>query len=170
MYSLIITINLLCINGIIKTKPHKLNSCQVLFLTLFASDVTVGVLQLPLKIYLLWKTNVLTCFELQLRMFLTAFPILMSGSLLCMISIDRYINVVCNTYYKKLATKKSLPLTIISVIVISFIWATFEPVLLPAGVDKRKVAKGYIVLAIFGIAELVIAITLNLALLTNVKR
>ena len=94
----------------------------------------------------------------------------MSGSLLCMISIDRYINVVCNTYYKKIAKKKSLPLTIISVIVISFIWATFEPVLLPAGVDKRKVAKGYIVLAIFGIAELLISITLNLALLTNVKR
>ena len=134
------------------------------------SDVTVGVLQLSLKIYLLWKTNVLTCFELQLRMFLTGFPILMSGSLLCMISIDRYINVVCNTYYKKIAKKKSLPLTIISVIVIFFIWATFEPVLLPAGVDKRKVAKGYIVLAIFGIAELLISITLNLALLTNVKR
>ena len=46
MYSLIITINLLCINGIIKTKPQKLNSFQVLFLTLYVSDVTVGVLQL----------------------------------------------------------------------------------------------------------------------------
>ena len=165
---LIITVNLLSIIGIIQTKLKKLNSSQVLFLTLFVSDLTTGALQLPLQMYVLWTTNDITCFELQLSMFSTAFPMLMSGSLLCVISIDRYINVVSNTYYRRFVTKKSLSVTIILVMVVSFIWATFETLFL-AGVDKGKVAKGYIALATYCAAELVIAVTLNVALLINVK-
>ena len=166
---LIITINLLSINGIIKTKRNRFSSSQILFLILFASDMIFGALQLPVGIYIFWKKNRLTCFELQLNVFSRVFPIIMSFSLLCVISIDRYINVVYNSYYKRIVTKKLLPVKIVLVIVTSFIWATFEPLFL-VGVDKVEVGKGYIVLATYCEALMVINITINVALLTNAKK
>ena len=45
--------NLLLIFGIIKTKRNKLNASQILFLTLFLSDLAVGVAQLPMTLYLM---------------------------------------------------------------------------------------------------------------------
>ena len=166
---LIITANLLSINGIIKTKRKKLNSSQILFLILFASDMTIGALQLPVGIYIFRKKNRPTCFELQLNRFSITFPIIMSGSLLCVISIDRYINVVFNTYYKRIVTKKLLPVTIGLVIVTCFIWATFEAFFL-TGVDRRKVGKGYIGLATYCEVLMVTDVTINVALLINVKK
>ena len=123
---LIICANLLLVIGIIKIKRHKFISCQILFLILFLSDLIIGVVQLPFLIYLLWKTSNLTCIETQLRAISTSFPIIMSGTLLCVISVDRYINVVSNQYYKRIVTKKSLPVAIIFTILISLTWAIFE--------------------------------------------
>ena len=44
---LIVSANLLSIFGIIKTKRNKFTSSQILFLTLFVSDLAIGVVQLP---------------------------------------------------------------------------------------------------------------------------
>ena len=165
----IITINLLSINGIIKTKKKKLNSSQILFLILFLSDVTIGALQLPLGIYIFWNRKRATCFEIQLNQFLIIFTTLMSGSILCVISIDRYINVVSNTYYKRIVTKRLLPVTISLVIVTSSIWATITAPFLN-GVDRREVGKRYIALATYCEALMVINIAINITLLTNVKK
>ena len=44
---LIMSLNLLLILGIIKTKKKKFTSSQILFLTLFVSDLTFGVVQIP---------------------------------------------------------------------------------------------------------------------------
>ena len=165
----IITINLLSINGIIKTKKKKLNSSQILFLILFLSDVTIGALQLPLGIYIFWNRKRATCFEIQLNQFLIIFTTLMSGSILCVISIDRYINVVSNTYYKRIVTKRLLPVTISLVIVTSSIWATIAAPFLN-GVDRREVGKRYIALATYCEALMVINIAININLLTNVKK
>ena len=90
---LIICATLLLIIGIIKIKRNKFTSCQILFLILFFSDLIIGVVQLAFLIYLLWKTSDVICFEAQLRAFSLSFPKIMSGTLLCAISIDRYINV-----------------------------------------------------------------------------
>ena len=165
----IVTFNLLSINGIIKTKRKKLNSSQILFLILFVNDMAIGGLQLPVGIYIFWKKKRPTCFEIQLDHSLRTFTLIMSGSLLCVISIDRYINVVCNNYYKRIVTKKLLPVTIGLVIITSFIWATLEKFFL-VGVDKREMGKGYIALATYCEVLMVINITINVGLLTNVKK
>ena len=166
---LIITVNLLSINGIIKTKRKKLNSSQILLLILFVCNITIGALELPVGIYILRRKNRLTCFELLLNQFSISFPTIMTGSVLCVISIDRYINVVFNTYYKRIVTKKFLPVAIGLVIVTSFLWATLDA-LLVVGVGKKKVGNGYIVLATYCLALMVTGITINVALLTNVKK
>ena len=133
IYPLIITVNFLYINGIIKTKQKKLSSSQILFLILFFDYMTIGALQLPVRIYIFLKRNRPTYFELQLNRFSITFPIIMSGCYLCVISIDRCINVASNTYYKIIVTKRLLPVAIGLVIPTSFIWATFEALFLVEG-------------------------------------
>ena len=65
---LIIGANLLLIIGIIKTKRDKFTSSQILFLTLFLSDLTVAVVQLPMLLYIGWKESS-TCLEFQIGFF-----------------------------------------------------------------------------------------------------
>ena len=165
---LIICANLLLIIGIIKVKRNKFTSSQILFLMLFLSDLIIGVVQLPFLIYLLWKTSDLTCFEAQLRTFCTSFPIIMSGTLLCAISVDRYISVVSNQYYKRIVTKKSFQVAIAFMILISLTWALFET-LYQGKVDVKTKAKGYIVVTTYFVASTVVGVAFNIALLRNVK-
>ena len=89
---------------------------QILFLTLFVSDLTFGMVQIPSKIYLLWESSEPTCFEVQLSAFSMPFPMCMSFNLLCPISIERYIYIVHNRFYKRTVTKKLLAIVIISLI------------------------------------------------------
>lgn len=63
---LIIGVNLLSIFGIIKTKRNKFTSSQIVFLTLFVSDLTISIVQLPIHIYLTWKASNQTYFEIEL--------------------------------------------------------------------------------------------------------
>ena len=168
---LIICANLLLIIGIIKIKRNKFTSCEILFLILFLSDLIIGVVQLPFLIYLLWKTSDLTCFEAQLRAFSTSFPIIMSGTLLCAISIDRYINIVFNQYYKRIVTKKSLPVSIIFIIliIISLTWVLFET-LNQNEADIKTLAKGYIVATGYFSVSIVVGVAFYIALLRYVQR
>ena len=167
---LTICANLLLIIGIIKIKRNKFTSCQILFLLLFLSDLTIGVVQLPFLIYRLWKTREPTCFEAQLRIFLTSFPIMMSGTLLCATSVDRYINVVSNKYYKRIVTKKkSLPVVIASMILISLSWPIFER-LAQNEADIKRIVKGYIALCGYFAVSAVLGIAFNVALFRYVQR
>ena len=82
-------------------------------------------MHLPTQIYILWKSGDPTCFEIKLGAFSMAFSMCMSGNILCLISIDRYITIAHRKHYQRI-TKKSLTISIILMILISFIWATFE--------------------------------------------
>ena len=120
---LIIGANLLLIVGIIKTKKNKFTSSQILFLALFMSDMTLGVVQLPLEIYLIWKPVNPTCLEIDLSEFLIVFPISMSGNILCVIPIDRYIHVARSRQHERIVTNKILEITITIMVIISCVWA-----------------------------------------------
>lgn len=121
---LIIGANLLLIFGMIKTKKKAITPSQVLFLTLFLSDLTIGVVQLPTQIYLEWKSKDWSCFGVQLGTFFYVLPVSMSFTILFVISMERYLNIVQNKYYKRIVTKKSLTITIIFSTLLSITWAT----------------------------------------------
>ena len=167
---LIICGNLLLIIGIIKIKRIKFTLNQILFLILSLSDLIIGVVQLPFLIYLLWKTSDLTCFEARLRAFSTSFPIILSGTLLCAISVDRYIYVASNQYYKRIITKKSVPASIIFIVLlISLTWVLFET-LNQNEADIKTIAKGYIIAAGYFLVSTVVGVTFYIALLRYVQR
>ena len=161
--------NLLLIFGIIKTNRNKFNASQILFLTLFLSDLLDGVAASPIAIYLMWKPSNPTCFELALWTFSLLFPILMSGTTLCAISIERYFNVVHNRYHKMIVTSKLVAITIIIAILISTILA-----LLASFFYKVPDIIGISTTAIIGSSYMAIIIVitaiLNVCLLRNVKQ
>ena len=158
---IIIGANLLLIIGITKTKLNKLSSSQILFLTLFLSDLTFGVVQLPLQIYLIWKSNDPTCLEIQLSVFSITFPVSMSGNILCMIPIDRYINVAHNINHKKFVTNRSLAIIITLMILISLTWA--------ASTAFFSVDFVFYVLTVCEGTVLILGISFNIALLRYVR-
>ena len=83
---MIVSVNLVLTFGIIKTKRNKFTSSQISFLALFMSDMTFGVVQLPIQIYVLQKSSVTTCFEFHLSPFTITFPTFMSGTVISDIS------------------------------------------------------------------------------------
>ena len=166
---LIVGANLLLIIGIIKTKRSRFTLSQILFSTLFVSDLAFGVVQLPSKIYLIWKSSAPTCFEVQLSAFSMSFPLGMSFNLLCVISVERYFNVVHNTFYARVVTKKLLAFAIACLILISSIWSITDAQF-RAKLEIVKIAKVYIALSAYSGTVLAIAIVLNVSLLKNVRR
>ena len=165
----IINANLLLIFGIIKTKRNKFTSSQILFLTLFSGDLTRGFVQLPAEIHLLWNPHEPTCFKVHLSKFSMMFPIIMSGTLLCVISVDRYIYVVHNNYYKKIVTKRSLTITIVWVIATSVTWTTLE-VVFGVRLERAKIAKLYFAMSAYSRAIVAVAVVLYAVLLRKVKQ
>ena len=89
--------------------------------------------------------------------------------MLCVVSVERYIYVVHNGFYRRAVTKKLLAIVIVCLILISFIWATTDA-RLRAKLDIVKLAKTYIVLSAYAAAMLAIGIVFNVALLRNVKQ
>ena len=166
---LIICTNLLLIIGIIKTKLNKLTSSQMLFLILFISDLTFGVVQLPVKIYLIWKSRAPTCFEVKLSAFSTSFPICISGIILCVISIDRYINIVHNRFYTRTVNKTFMITIILCLIIISFVGAKFDAEF-RAKLEIKKVAIVAIVFSAYVGTIVSIGVILNVAVLKKIKQ
>ena len=159
---LIISANLLLIFGIIKTKRNNFTSSQILFLTLFLSDLTFGLVQLPLQIYVNWNSFDATYFEI--GSFFLILPICLSGTILSMISIDRYIIVVHNKYYRRLVTNKLLSVTIALAILVSVIWAT------GVVLDTLRTERFFTAMLVYTGAVLAIGVVFNVALLKNVKQ
>ena len=166
---LIVGANSLSIFGIIKTKRRNFTSSQILFLTLFLSDITIGAVQIPIQIYVKWGSSNPSCFQTQLNAFLRAFPVSMSGTILCVISVDRYINVVYNAFHKRIVTNKLLAIILILVALISAMWGTLDAQL-KTETQVTKAAHFYIALSAYTGTTLVTGIVFNVALLRNVKQ
>ena len=117
-----------------------ITSFQVLLIVLFVSDLTIGVVQLPMQIYVIWKSQDPPCFGIRLRAFSCTLPVWMSFTVLFLISLERYLNVVHNNYYKRVITNKSLKVTITLVTVLSIVRSTIDT-LLATNLEKRKLLK-----------------------------
>lgn len=163
----IIVANLLSIIGIIKTKRVKFLPSQILFILLFLSDLTFGLLQIPLQIYLLWKKDKPTCIEIQIRAFSIIFPLCVSGTNLFIISVDRYMYVAHDIFYKKIVSKKIVALAIFLIIAASFIWAIMD-IVLANTLDIKKLAQYLVALSAYEGTILVLIVFFNISLLRNV--
>ena len=163
----IIVANLLSMIGIIKTKRVKFLPSQILFILLFLSDLTFGLLQIPLQIYLLWKKGKPTCIETQIRAFSIIFPLCVSGTNLFIISVDRYMYVAHDIFYKKIVSNKILSLAIFLILAVSFIWAIMD-IVLANTLDIKRLAQYLVALSAYEGTILVLIVFFNISLLRNV--
>ena len=159
---LIISANLLLIFGLMKTRRNNFTPSQILFLTLFLSDLTFGLVQLPFQIYVNLNFYEAAYFEIIAGSFFLALPICLPGTILSVISIDRYIIVVHNKYYRRIVTNKSLSVTIALAILVSVIWATLKLTV--------KIERLYIAMSAYIGAIIAIGVVFNVTLLKNVKQ
>lgn len=160
---LIIAANLLLIIGIMKTKCKKLTTSQILFLILGASDLSLGMIHLPIQLFLLQTKTTITCAHLKLRGFWFGFPISLSGATILLISIDRYVHVTKNR-----PTKKLMRGLIIGDLLVAFTWA-IAYALISDGFNIKAAAKYFIGLSIYEGTVLAIGVLLNVLLLENVR-
>ena len=107
---------------------------------------------------------ILHVFEVVVGTICVTYPICLSGILLCVISVDRYIRVVHKRYFQRIVTDKSLSVTITLAIFISFIWAPAEEI----GLVKFEIL--YTVMSVYTGAMLAIGVIFNVALLKHVKQ
>lgn len=166
---LIIGANLMAVIGIIKTKGNKFTVPQILFIVLFISDLSFGVIQLPFKVYLVWNVTDPTCLVTQIIAFCLIFPVCMSGATLCVISIDRYFYVTQARYYnEKTLTSKTLTLTIVLLVAISFTFGLLHAIY-TSKKDLPQLVRFYIALSIYEGIFLTLSVLFNIALLRSVK-
>lgn len=172
VYALIIPFtiisNILLITGVIKTKKNTLTPTQKLFILLSVCDLTVGVIQLPLQIYFLRISGDISCTQTALRAFWSVFPICLSGTNIFLISVDRYILMVHNRWYKTYFTTKVLIACIVTEIIICTLWAVWY-LLLSLQTNTKKFSVLFICLAVYEAFVLCTAVFLNIALLNNVQ-
>ena len=136
---------------------------------MFFSDLIFDVFHLPTEIYIHWKSNYPTCFEIKLKEFFRTFPLFMSGSILSVISIDRYINVVHDRFHAQFVTKMVLTTTVVLVTLVSIMWGILET-LFSLDLEKTKIRKFYIPLSVYMGILLATIVVFNVALLRNVKQ
>ena len=164
---MIICANVVLIIGIVKTKRIRFLPLEVLFILLFLSDLTFGIVQLPLNIYLMWKKTDLTQLEIQVRSFWYTLPGLLSGTALVVISVVRYLYVVHNDFYKKIASKLTLTVSLMSVLVIPLSVSVISAII--SFDDNEKVGYFFAVLSVYEGTCLALMIIFNMVLLKYVK-
>ena len=164
---MIICANVLLIIGIVKTKRIRFLPLEVLFILLFLSDLTFGIVQLPLQIYLIWKKTELTQLEIQARSFWYTLPGLLSGTALVVISGVRYLYVVHNSFYKKIASKIILTVSLTLVLAVPLPMSVISAII--SFDDNEKVGYFYAVLSVYEGTCLALMIVFNMVLLKYVK-
>ena len=165
---LIILANSLQILGMIKTKRNKFTTSQILFFILCLSDLSLGMIQLPLLVYFTWKPDPLTCLEIQVRAFWLVFPMALSGLNIFMISVDRFLLLGFNKFYDKIKTNRNLVVVIIFELIISGVWALLYT-LISGGIKIKPLAYYFIALSIYEIVVLSSAVVLNIKLVRNIE-
>ena len=161
---LIVIANLLLVIGIMKVKRKELTMSQILFILLALSDISLGVVHLPIQLFLLQTDTIITCLQLQLRGFWFTFPMILSGNTMVIIAIDRFIHVT-----KKRPTRKLLKGLIIVNVLITFTWSIIYA-FLSDDLDIKAAAKYFISLSMYEGIGLAISVLLNILLLGNVQK
>ena len=115
------------------------------------------------------KPSNLRCSEIALGSFSIMFPIVMSGTILCVTSIERYSNVVHNSCHGMIVTNKSVTITIIIAILVSTTWALLSEIIFKEQ-DKTIISTVSITASSYTAIMILRSAILNACLLRNVKQ
>jgi len=166
----IIVSNLLLVVGISKTmKNNKLTNSNKLFLFLCLSDLLTGCVLMPVQIYYIHLVPNITCVQAGVRAFWSSFPLILSGTNILVITLDRYLMMVKNHFYRKWFSGKYLLVNMVLLeICISLGWALWY-VFGTQTLDTNIYAALFIGLCLYQILLLTSVFILNLKMVSEVK-
>ena len=166
----IIIFNIMLVVGICKTrKKNKFTNSNKLFLVLCTSDLLAGIVLMPLQIYFVNLVPNLTCMHMAIRAFWNVFPVVLSGTNILIITLDRYLMMVKNVFFHRWFSRKRTLVVIIFVeIVLSFGWA-FWYVFTTQSLDPRVAAVFFISLSCYQFIILSCVVLLNVMMVRHVK-
>lgn len=157
----VFVMNTALIIGLVQTKNKTMTRSNKLFIFLSVSDLSVGLVLMPLLLYHLQISPDISCLEVAVRAFWVTFPVILSGTHILLISVDRYLMIAMNNWYKKRFTDKVVLLLIVIEVLIAFSWG-FGYAFITQGMDLKKTGTYFICLGIFEAIILTLAMKINL--------
>ena len=166
----IIIFNMLLVVGICKTrKKKKFTNSNKLFLILCTSDLLAGIVLMPLQIYFINLVPNMECMHTAIRAFWNAFPVVLSGTNILVITLDRYLMMVKNEFYHKwFSTKRLLVAVVMIEVTISLAWALWY-VFTTQSLDRKNAAAFFIGLSCYQLCLLSCVVILNIMMVRHVK-
>jgi len=166
----VVVFNLLLVVGISNTrKNNKLTNSNKLFLFLCLSDLLTGSVVLPLQIYYIHLVPNVTCVQVGILEFWSSFPLILSGTHIVVITLDRYLMMVKNHFYRKWFSGKYLLVNMVLLeICISLGWALWY-VFSTQTLDMNVSAAMLIGICLYQILLLTSVTILNLKMVSEVK-
>ena len=161
--------NLAVIVGLWNTRKKPMTRSTKLFFILSGSDLLIGFVLMPTKIYQIEVSPNVTCHEILFRDFWTVFPVVHSGLIILLVSIDRYLLIVKNVFYKKYFTDSVLFGCVIGNASLSFAWGLWYVFVLKS-VKRHQLAIFFMCLSIFEAVILLSVTIANVSLLKSVQR
>ena len=167
----VIVFNTLLVIGICKTrKKNRFTNSNKLFLLLCTSDLLAGVVLMPLQIYFVNHVTDMSCLHTAVRAFWNAFPAILSGTNILVITLDRFLMMVKNEYHRKWFSDEShlLMFIVFVEIALSFglaLWYVFTT----QSMDPRDSAVLFISLSFYQFIILSSVVILNIIMVRHVK-
>ena len=116
----------------------KLTRFDWLFLLLSTSDLMVGLILMPLQIYLIHKNDSITCIEVGVKIIVNCFTATFSGLITCLIANDRYIFMTKKKFHKQHMTSRNMMAIISVLFIICVAWAIVGLQISTQGSDSTK--------------------------------
>lgn len=161
--------NVVLIVGLLKTKRSTMTRTNKLFIILSISDLCVGLILMPLFVYQSDASQTISCLETQFYNFWSIFPLVLSGTHILVISMDRYCTVSKSNWYRKHFIDRIVLIIIATEVLISFSWAVAY-YYVSRYFDLKKNGIYFLCLAIYEITVLICVVTCNVMIRNNVHR
>lgn len=164
----VVLTNCFVLGGVCKMRQWRVKSMR-LFLLLILSDITIGMVTLPLHVSLFISASFshgANCQFLYTLNFFKIFPVILSELGVLLIAIDRYFAVLKRRIHTQYFTNRGISLVILLAVILSFIWG-----LVNADVLKIKFTefRHTILLIVLGLFKTFIFVSVGCIYYTTLK-
>lgn len=110
-----------------------------LFMLQSVVDLTVGIVLMPLEVYLINKGYPVTCLDSAIKTMVSAFTSVLSGLITFFIANDRYLLIKKNQVYDTYMTKRLIVGILTVIVSVAIFWALFALQVVRLGLAREKI-------------------------------
>lgn len=163
----IIVANVTLIYGLVRTSGKRFTSSTKYFLVLSSTDLLAGVVMMPIQLYVVRAVPNISCILTGVRAFFSVFPLTLSGVIIMVLTIDRYVVMAGRKKHNR-SGYRDIVLYVSIAFLVSFGWGIWYTIT-TRRTTFRKMSVYFISLAVFEASVLITAIVFNFFILREVK-